>query len=306
MLKKFDEQLKAQILEAFESRKTFIGEMKAADDDHTFEVIASTEGQDRDGEVVMQDGIDLTNYLKNPVILFGHDYWSLPIGKATEVFRKDGQTVVRGIFATKEANPVAEQCRLLYQQGILKAVSIGFIPKRYEGNRIVECELLELSFVPVPANPEALSMLNYAKSLGIEKELAFAVKSALAKGVKMDEETEKIAKEVKDIDKSTDNDGEGAPAAEPTLEEKIAAIVDQKLKPLAEAVDSINGQVKEMGEILAASKKVDETGEGSDTGKPEGEAKSGEMKEALMSVLEKAQRVAALTSSINCELKKLK
>ncbi len=302
MLKKFDEKLKAQILEAFESRKLFIGEMKAADEDHTFEVIASTEGQDRDGEVVMQDGIDLTNYLKNPVILFGHDYWSLPIGKATEVFRKDGQTIVRGIFATKEANPVAEQCRLLYQQGILKAVSIGFIPKRYEGNRIVECELLELSFVPVPANPEALSMLNYAKSLGIEKELAFAVKSAIAQGVKMDEETEKIAEEAE----NGSNEGEGAPAAEPTLEEKIAAIVDQKLKPLSEAVDTINSQVKEMGEILAKSKTVDETGEGSDTGKPEGEAKSGEMKEALMSVLEKAQRVAALTSSINCELKKLK
>jgi len=49
----------------------------------------------------------------------------------------------------------------LYQEGMLKAVSVGFIVlKRNETDyRIIEkAELLEVSFVAVPCNPNAISM----------------------------------------------------------------------------------------------------------------------------------------------------
>ena len=51
--------------------------------------------------------------------------------------------------------------RQLYDEWVLKTVSVGFIPKERDVNNssiITRAELLELSFVPVPCNPNALSL----------------------------------------------------------------------------------------------------------------------------------------------------
>src|ERR1700722_19538295 len=69
---------------------------KAKDDNGTFDVIISTEDLDRSGEIVRQDGWEMTNYKNNPIVLFAHDYYSLPIGVCTETY----QTEVHGVRAT--------------------------------------------------------------------------------------------------------------------------------------------------------------------------------------------------------------
>lgn len=140
------------------------------EDSGTFEVIISTADQDRQGEIVDQKGWDLENYMKNPIVLWGHDYYALPIGVADEVKVIDGQLVAKGRFASMEANPFAQQVRKLYDQGIVKTTSVGFIAKKMTGNTITEAELLEFSFVPVPANPYAISMRT-AKELGIDVDM---------------------------------------------------------------------------------------------------------------------------------------
>jgi hypothetical protein len=43
----------------------------------TFKVVASDETIDRAGEQIKISAWDLTNYMKSPIILFGHDYWSI-------------------------------------------------------------------------------------------------------------------------------------------------------------------------------------------------------------------------------------
>lgn len=135
-----------------------------------FEVIATTQDVDRHGEVIRIDGWEMENYMKNPIILFGHDYWNMDciVGRATEIRFEGGKMIVKGVFASGEANPKAQQLRKLYEEGIVKTVSVGFIPRqRDEQDRdvITKAELLEISFVPVPANPEALSVM---KGLGID------------------------------------------------------------------------------------------------------------------------------------------
>ncbi|KKM79449.1 hypothetical protein LCGC14_1349820 [marine sediment metagenome] len=134
-------------------------------------VLASTEDTDRDMEVIKQDGIDLTHFLKNPVILFAHNYSAPPIGKAISAKVTDAGLQVDIKFASKKANPLGPQIRQLMKEGILKAVSIGFIPKERDENDpkiISKSEMLELSVVPVPANPHALAL---AVSKGFSKDL---------------------------------------------------------------------------------------------------------------------------------------
>ncbi len=145
--------------------KDAIEKTKAATDSGTFEVIISTADEDRQGEVINQSGWDFTNYKNNPVVLWGHNYYELPIGITDEIFTNDkGQTIAKGRFAPEEANPFAQQVRRLYDAKIVKTTSVGFIAREMEGNVITKAELLEFSFVPVPANPMALSL---AKELNL-------------------------------------------------------------------------------------------------------------------------------------------
>lgn len=147
-LKEYSKETAKEIMKAFS--KFNVKEVKG---EGGFEVVATTEGVDRDGEIILVKGWDFGNFMKNPVLLFGHDYWSWPIGAVTEVVPEGDKVIARGVFARTEEGQKARQ---LYEDGILKTVSVGFIPKEREGNVITKAELLELSFVPVPSNPEAL------------------------------------------------------------------------------------------------------------------------------------------------------
>jgi hypothetical protein len=163
------EEIKKEISDRFRAPdfQEVLQRIKESNDSGTFEVIVSTEEVDRQGETIDQAGWDLTFYRMNPVVLWAHDYSSLPIGITDEIEVKDGKLVARGRFAPEEANPFAQQIRKLYDLKIVRATSVGFIPKEAQDNRILKAELLEWSFVPVPANPFALS-LNAVQKLGLD------------------------------------------------------------------------------------------------------------------------------------------
>lgn len=119
--------------------------------------IASTEAQDRDGEVILQSGWDLENFKKNPVILASHNYYEFPIGKATDIQVDNGKMIFKMVFS--QATEKAKEAYQLVQEGILKSFSVGFIPREHDPmqpHMITKAELLEISLVTVPANPEAL------------------------------------------------------------------------------------------------------------------------------------------------------
>lgn len=119
-------QYTKEIAEALIKR---IGEIKISDtnpENGEFEVVATSEDIDRHGETIKIDAWDVANYLKNPIILFGHSYGELEdiVGRATDV-RFDGtKMIVKGIFASADANPKAQQLRKLYDEGIVKTVSV--------------------------------------------------------------------------------------------------------------------------------------------------------------------------------------
>jgi len=133
----------------------------------TLEAVFSTQNEDRHGDVVMQDGWDLKNFKKNPVILNSHNY-----GDATEVIGKainpkvvDGKLEGKIEFAVNQSEK-AKTIFNLYAGGFLKAFSVGFIPLEFDEkdySKITKAELLEVSAVSVPANAMAL-----AKAKGID------------------------------------------------------------------------------------------------------------------------------------------
>jgi HK97 family phage prohead protease len=133
-------------------------------EDRPLTVIASDESVDRMGDVVRADGWDLSAYKANPVFLWAHDYTRTPIGRSDWV-GIDGQR----LLATMEFAPTefAREVETLYRQRFLRAVSVGFRARAFtfrkgphgtvEGIEYTKQELVEISAVPVPANPQALA-----------------------------------------------------------------------------------------------------------------------------------------------------
>jgi HK97 family phage prohead protease len=136
------------------------------------EAIFSTQDVDRHGDTVMQDGWDLKNFKKNPVILNSHNYGDATevIGRADNV-RVEGKKLIGDITFAVNENPKAKIIFDLYSNKFLSAFSVGFIPTKFKENKdgsrdwfvIEESELLEVSAVSVPANARAL-----AKAKGID------------------------------------------------------------------------------------------------------------------------------------------
>ncbi len=100
-------------------------EVKAdeSDKDWSFDVIATTENADRDGEIVKIKGWDISNWEKNPVILANHKYSVENIvGKGTKFYTSNGTKRLKGVFS--KTNPLAVLVRDMYNEGMIKAVSV--------------------------------------------------------------------------------------------------------------------------------------------------------------------------------------
>jgi HK97 family phage prohead protease len=133
-------------------------------------VVGSSGAIDRHGESLNPNGWSLNNFLRNPVILFGHDYKSLPIGKALKVWVEDGKLMFTIKFAD---TPMGNEVFKLFEEEMLNAFSVGFIPIKWDETgdfTFAEMELLELSVVTIPANPEALAKVKSVEEM-IAKEV---------------------------------------------------------------------------------------------------------------------------------------
>lgn len=147
--------------------------------DRRIRFIASDESVDRYGDIIRVAGWDLAAFKKNSVLLFGHQSSALPVGKVADVFVEKKQLIADCEFMPEGMSPRADEIWRAVDGGFLNASSVGFLPTEMPnpiwknddeesgiitGFEFVAQELLELSVVPVPANPAALAV---ARSLAI-------------------------------------------------------------------------------------------------------------------------------------------
>lgn len=167
--------------EALSCRKDFVdddGVMHKAlaqktswnDEERSATFVMSVETEDRYRDIVEQDGIDLTHFKANPVALFGHRSWDMPIGLWSDVKgvrSSPKRTEGKMTFTDEGVDEVADRAARHVKAGTLRACSIGFQPKTVLrimdddgawtfGLRFKASELYEGSVVTIPAVREAL------------------------------------------------------------------------------------------------------------------------------------------------------
>lgn len=148
-------------------------ELRATDEERRMvEFVASTGAVDTYGTVLPPDLWDLSRYARNGVVGYQHDiYYSDDpdnvIGRG-EAYTANGELLIRIFFEPAELNPKADKVYRKVLFGSINAVSVGFRatapghwgrkadgedPDVYYYNGQ---ELMEVSVVNVPSNPDAV------------------------------------------------------------------------------------------------------------------------------------------------------
>lgn len=125
---------------------------------------------DRHGTRINPKGWDLSNFLRNPIALFGHS-GGFPIGRWENVRVEKDKVVGRLVLAAEGTSARIDELRKLVEQGILRAVSVGFSVLEWgqPGKSTYDIEkqsLHEVSLVSVGSNTNALAT---ARSLNISE-----------------------------------------------------------------------------------------------------------------------------------------
>ena len=141
--------------------------------ERTRRFVLSDESVDRYNTTFAADGWELENFSKNPVVLWVHNTRALPLGKATA--RVENKQLLADVeFFDESMNPDAPRIMAMVDAGVL-GVSVGarIIEAEYNEERESEDEvenwwnppldykrqeLLEMSVVTVPGNPNALPL----------------------------------------------------------------------------------------------------------------------------------------------------
>ena len=166
-------------------------EIAASSEDRTLSFVFSDDSVDRYGDTIDARGWQLDDFKNNPVALFGHDATKPEsvVGRAKNV-RVQGNKLLGDIeFADVDVNQTADVVYKMTKAGFLKTVSVGFQPvewvfskdkSRPGGVDFKKQTLLEISIVPLPANPNALIQ---AKAAGIDVERLGIVSTVVGRAV---------------------------------------------------------------------------------------------------------------------------
>lgn len=185
---------------------------KVNEESRTITFVASDDTKDSAGTVLNQNNWDLRRFNSNGVIGYQHKVYGgwddtdnpdNVIGKGY-AYIEDGKLMVDITFEPEDINPLADKIYKKIQFGSLRAVSVGFLPigkGRFGEGEDAETyyfagqELLEVSVVNIPANPNALK-----KSLEAESEYLEAERKRLQEEAREQEESEVDAPEQEDIE----------------------------------------------------------------------------------------------------------
>lgn len=153
--------------------------------------IASEESINSYGYRVLTDGIDVSAFKKNPVMLFNHDSggwcgspdYKGPIGRWENIRKENGQLKADAVFDMEDET--GEKIGKKVENNFIRAASIGFevietsndpsvMLRGQTRPTITKCRLIEISVVDIPSNQNALALYDQSgKRIELKDESVF-------------------------------------------------------------------------------------------------------------------------------------
>ena len=154
------------------------GYVREHSDDGLVTAIITTGDLGRDGTIIEPAGWDFANYDRNPVVLWQHDDSAMPIARMVD--RTIGASAIVARIALDMDDPEGQRLHSKIKRGFVNATSVRWMPKETEVRQIGEGkekrevlvflrqEMLETSFVSIPADPGAMILRANGQPLDIE------------------------------------------------------------------------------------------------------------------------------------------
>ncbi len=247
-------------------------------------IVASDDTVDRSGESIPVLSWDLSNFQKSPRLLIDHDYSVKSIvGIAQNIRVQEGKLVFEPLF--HGITDVARQVKEMVDQGFLDTVSVGFLRKQSE--EAVQNELMEISFVAVPCNPNARTLAVKDIEPDVEKAVEDFVNASAVQ---------------------TEAPKEEAKAVEPEVKEG-RVLSDKNRSVIQDAIDSMNETIAALQELLDATDPQGDDGDEADDGKGSPKQRSngaGSATEALEKWLEMRKVLRAVNTATSDALSRAK
>ena len=215
--------------------------------------IVSSESVDRDGDIIRTEGWDMKNFNSHPVLLANHDYHSLrsQIGVWEKMEVHGDMMVGQARFFIGKGNEEADWAFELAKEKQL-AFSVGFIPDMEkavplhkgdafgaQGMEYKGQELLEVSAVTVPSNPDALQRLVKSANLQpVIREIAEERLTAVDESEEQGMIGRKQEDEVPEEDEPTESTVELSEASVNAIVEGLAALLDAREAAASEEDDA--------------------------------------------------------------------
>lgn len=112
------------------------------------------------GSVILTSGINIARFQRNPIMLYMHDRDKGVIGRWENITKEGDKLTAEAIF--DDATELGAKVKHQVESGFLRSASIGIENCKCETingvQTIVECDLIEISIVDVPANENAVRL----------------------------------------------------------------------------------------------------------------------------------------------------
>jgi len=139
----------------------------------TYKFVVNTENVNSYGYRVLTDGIDYSQYMRNPVVLFMHERYNdknrggKVIGRTVKLYKENSQLVAEiefdenDAFAQKIAQKVEGgfiRMASLYADDLVTSVAPEDLLPGQKYETVKECKLIEISIVDIGGNDDALRL----------------------------------------------------------------------------------------------------------------------------------------------------
>lgn len=191
-----------------------------------YDFIVNTENVNSYGYRILTEGIDTEQYMRNPVVLYGHNRRLYDpkgdevIGRTVNLRKEDGKLIATVEFDEKDE--FAQKIAGKVERGFIKMVSLSadilatssdeeYLLKGQTLETVTKCKMVELSIVDIGANDDALRLsrngkpaqLNRIKSNINKKDMELKT-IALALGMKQDADEAAVLQRVQEMQLAKD------------------------------------------------------------------------------------------------------
>lgn len=170
--------------------------------------VISDESVNSYGFKILNRGLRIERFSKNPICLWNHDRSLLPIGKWKNLGLVDGKWQAE--LELDETNELENRIKAKVENGVINTASIGVVVKDFdivnERRVVLEAELLEISLTDIPSNGNAVKLYHQDNQEGGLVELSVKDVGNLfsnhKNSLEMNEEEKKLLNDLKELSES--------------------------------------------------------------------------------------------------------